>query len=166
MQLTLLRRPAASSLLPDQPGIVIRPVAAADIPALADLFVKCSPEYSATEPDEARSSVVAAWCGEYGKWRRSASMLAEVEGDLCGAVFVVDDPPWEDVAGLAFVIDLFVAPSRRGQGLAERLLRSSLATMAHEVVGLRVDSDNIAAVPLYLRLGFAEPQAEKKGSAS
>lgn len=158
MQLTMVRDLTdAPEPPPGRPGVVIRPIEESDLAAVGRLYGACYPAGEVGDEAEAVADVRASWRGEYGAWSREASLLAEVGGRLVAAVLVVDRPPWDDAADLVFVIDLFTEPARRQRGLGEVLVRTSLAAVDRErVVGLRVDSENAAAVSLYRKLGFRE----------
>jgi ribosomal protein S18 acetylase RimI-like enzyme len=158
MQLTMARDlTGAPEPPPGRPGVVIRPIEESDLAAVGRLYWSCYPAGEVGDEAEAVADVRASWRGEYGAWLHEASLLAEVNGRLAAAILVVDRPPWDDVADLVFVIDLFTEPARRRRGLGEALVRTALAAVDRDrVVGLRVESENDAAVSLYRTLGFHE----------
>jgi len=62
-------------------------------------------------------------------------------------------------AGEAEILSIAVVASRKGRGLAGRLLRhhlGRLAAVAVRTVFLEVDEDNVPALRLYRRAGFRE----------
>lgn len=157
-QLTLVRMPAAGSPgpVPEGPGR-LRAIEEADLEAVGRLYAASYPADVVGDEAAAVADIRASWAGEYGTWLHEASLLVELDRQPVAAVLTVDRPPWDDVADLVFVIDLFTHPDYRGQGLAERLVRAALAAVGPDrVVGLRVESDNEPAVRLYRRLGFRE----------
>lgn len=157
-QLTLVRMPSAGSPgpVPDGPGR-LRPIEETDLQAVGRLYAASYPADVVGDETAALEDIRASWEGAYGTWLPGASLLVEEGGQPVAAVLTVDRPPWEDVADLVFVIDLFTHPDHRGRGLAERLVRAALAAVdPGRTVGLRVDSDNGPAVRLYHRLGFQE----------
>jgi ribosomal protein S18 acetylase RimI-like enzyme len=158
VQLTLIRVPEAGSPgpVPDGPGR-LRPIGEADLEAVGRLYAASYPTDLVGDEAAAVEDIRASWAGEYGTWLHEASLLVELGGQPVAAVLTVDRPPWDDVADLAFVIDLFTHPDHRGRGLAGRLVRAALAAVGPDrVVGLRVESDNGPAVRLYRRLGFRD----------
>jgi ribosomal protein S18 acetylase RimI-like enzyme len=76
--------------------------------------------------------------------------LAEAGAELAGACLC-----WSE----GWVKDLAVAPSARGRGLGEALMRQAFAEFHRRglaTVGLKVDADNpTGAVRLYERVGMA-----------
>lgn len=84
-------------------------------------------------------------------------MVVEQVDELVGATQVVRSAPWDDVPSGPFLIELFVHPQHRRQGLARALLVRSIAPLrAAEAatVALRVDSTNTPAVELYRSIGL------------
>ena len=66
-------------------------------------------------------------------------------------------PPWDDVAEQIFVIDLFVHPDHRGEGIGRTLLSTALERVPYDrIIGLRVESENSAAIALYTSIGFTQ----------
>lgn len=105
--------------------------------------------------NEATADVRAAWQGEYGQWLPDASLGAWRGAELLGAILTVRDAPWDDVPPGPFIIDLFVIPAARRQGIARALVTAAVGAVP-EPVALRVDDNAPAARALYLRLGFRE----------
>lgn len=76
-----------------------------------------------------------------------------------GAREIVGFCVWQEVADEAHVHNVAIAPDRRGQGLARRLLAACLGTAAARGarhVFLDVREGNAPARALYARLGFRE----------
>ena len=105
--------------------------------------------------DEATADVRATWQGEYGLWLPDASLGAWRGDELLGAVLTVRDAPWDDAPPGPFIVDLFVIPSARRQGIARALVTAAVGAV-REPVALRVDDTAPAARALYLHLGFRE----------
>jgi [ribosomal protein S18]-alanine N-acetyltransferase len=159
MQLTLVREPTipGPARLPPE-GIHVRVIEEGDLEAVGRLYYSAGyPDDAVDEEADAVAEIRASWDGAYGAWAHGASLLAEHDGALVAAVLTVDSPPWDDVADLVFIIDLFTAPALRGRGIAGALMRTALAAVAaSREVGLRVDSENEPAVRLYHTLGFRD----------
>lgn len=156
MQLTLISEPGrnvSAGALP--PGAVARPIEEADLDRLGHLYWASYPRGEVGTLADAVADVQASWDGEYGRWVHDASLLVEEEGAPVAAVLVVDRPPWPDVSDLVFIIDIFTDAGRRGRGFAAHLMAASLSAVdPARAVGLRVESENAAAVRLYDKLGF------------
>ncbi|MGO0575874.1 N-acetyltransferase family protein [Ornithinimicrobium panacihumi] len=166
MQLTLIR-PAGTPAPPGaEPGIapaddeahavpMVRPILERDLEAVGRLYHRASPDGEVGDLQEAVDDIRASWAGDYGSWLPGASLLAEVRDEPVAAVLTVDSPPWDDVADLVFIIDLFTHPDHRGRGLASLLVELAVAAVdPARDIGLRVESDNAPAVAIYRRLGF------------
>lgn len=135
----------------------MRRIGEADLESVGRLYAVCWSASAVGDETAAITEIRAAWHGEYGVWLRDCSLIAELDGRPIAAVLVVDLPPWDDVSDLVFVIDLFTEPDHRRRGLGEALLAASLnAIDTDRIVGLRVDSENTAAVSLYRKLGFGD----------
>lgn len=159
-------------------GTSLRPIAPADSDAVGELYHRCLPAEERTTVQNAIADINLAFEGEYGRLIGPASLLAARPGstdqgtelhassgggdveELLGAVLTVDSPPWPDVEDLVFLIELFVAPEARRQGIARALLTQAIGAVRREhpgrVIGLRVESGNSGAVHLYRSLGFVE----------
>jgi ribosomal protein S18 acetylase RimI-like enzyme len=164
VQLTLARpldvtSPPAAYPCPD--GYSVRPSEPADIDSLAALyFASCQPRAEVATPQQARSEMAASFAGEFGELWVALSLVAhDDERQPVSAIQVVRRAPWDDTPPGPFVIELFTSPDHRRQGLGRHLLAEALrgATEAAEtVIGLRVESENTAAVSLYRDLGFTD----------
>ena len=86
-----------------------------------------------------------------------ALLVAECDFDLVGCL--IHQPTfssWRGANGL-FVVDLFVRPDRRGQGIGLALLREAARLgLAQGAAFMRLDvePDNAGAIRFYRRLGF------------
>jgi ribosomal protein S18 acetylase RimI-like enzyme len=107
----------------------------------------------------ALADMEATFAGEYGRLWLAASLVAEAaNGTLASIVQVVTHAPWPDVPDSPFIIEAFTRPEYRRSGLARTLLIHSLRVAAeaeHDAVGLRVMSENKAALAMYESLDFA-----------
>ena len=177
MQLTLLRpaglclRPASlggRTGLPEEDrlhaeppecaeGVGIRPISRdpESIERIGRLYFRSYPDGEVGTCEEAVADVEATSAGEYGAWVPDACLVAEEGGEPVGAILVTDNPPWDDVEGLTFIVDLFVAPDKRERGIGDALVGAALAAVGGREVGLRVESENAAARRIYERHGFA-----------
>ena len=143
---------------PERPeGVCIRRVSQdrESIERIGRLYFRSYPDGEAGTREEAVADVEATSAGDYGTWVPEACLVAEEGGEPVGAILVTDNPPWDDVEGLTFIIDLFVAPGKRGRGIGGALVDAALAAVGDREVGLRVESENAAARRIYERHGFA-----------
>ena len=122
------------------PGIVVRPVTEADLPALIAL----------EQHPEAQVS------------RRRFSEQAE--GGNVYFIAVVDDRPLgtavldlRDPDMVPELRDMYVYPAARRQGVGQALtqhIEAEARALGHEEIFLGVDPDNFEAIPLYISLGY------------
>ncbi|QCV88148.1 GNAT family N-acetyltransferase [Acidipropionibacterium jensenii] len=93
--------------------------------------------------------------GGFGRWLPQASFLARDDsGRSVGAIVTAleDD-------GTPFIVFVFVAPDRGGQGIASGLIGRSCRTLCesgYSTVRLWVNTANERAVSLYRRLSFVD----------
>jgi ribosomal protein S18 acetylase RimI-like enzyme len=150
--------------------ISIREYEPADLAALRACFIALQDAVRVYEPrlrpgaeivDEYHA-VVRKRCAE----QAGAIFLADAQGEVVGYVTVLarvpyeelDDPPGE----YAYVMDLYVHESLRGQGIGRALLaRAEAHARSQGASELRIGAlaGNVGARELYLGLGFA-PQLE------
>jgi [ribosomal protein S18]-alanine N-acetyltransferase len=159
MQLTLVRESGILGRAPLSPeGIHVRAIEEGDLQAVGGLYYSAGyPDEAVAQTADAVAEIRASWDGAYGAWVPEASLLAEHDGALVAAILTVDSPPWDDVADLVFIIDLFTVPALRGRGIGRLLVRTALAAVGvTREVGLRVDSENEPAVRLYRTLSFRD----------
>ena len=138
-------------------GVCIRRISQdrESIERIGRLYFRSYPDGEAGTCEEAVADVEATSVGDYGTWVPEACLVAEEGGEPVGAILVTDNPPWDDVEGLTFIIDLFVAPGKRGRGIGGALVGAALAAVGDREVGLRVESEKAAARRIYERHGFA-----------
>jgi GNAT superfamily N-acetyltransferase len=130
----------------------------ADIDQLAALyFASYQPRDVVATQQVARAEMAGSFAGDFGELWLDLSVVACDPRRLVSAIQVVRRAPWEDTPPGPFVIELFTSPHHRRQG--RHLLTEAIrgATEAGEtVIGLRVESENPAAVTLYRDLGFTD----------
>jgi ribosomal protein S18 acetylase RimI-like enzyme len=164
VQLTLARpldttAPPATALRPA--GYSVRRAEPSDIDQLAALYLASYPPSAGVATlQQARTEMAASFAGDYGPlWLDLSLVACDAQDRLVSTIQVVRRAPWDDTPPGPFVIELFTSPEHRWRGLGRHLLVEALhgaATSAETVIGLRVDSENIAAVTLYRDLGFME----------
>lgn len=136
-----------------------RPSAESDIQALGELY------FTSYEPGLAKNTVEAATAeirgtlaGEHGTFLYEASpIVTDEHGGLIAAVLVVDRAAAEDMPDCPFILELFTHYEHRRKGLADQLVRASMATLhesGYEQIALRIRDDNAAALALYLSMDF------------
>jgi ribosomal protein S18 acetylase RimI-like enzyme len=100
---------------------------------------------------------------DFDLWWAATRHDPEFDANLCFCV--VQD---EHLVGFelcwtsGFIKDLVVLPFLRHQGVGEALLRHAFATFKARgatEVALKVEADNLAAIRLYRKVGFADPAA-------
>lgn len=159
MQLTLLAAVedviAREYLLPTHYSL--RPVHKTDEFALAELYYHVYTPEIVQSRDEAQQEIQLTFAGEYGQLLPELSPVTLWNDTLVGSVLTVEQAPWPDTPQGLFVIEVMTHADHRRRGLA----RASLGWTAkhaflsgHKTIGLRVESENIAAVKLYHSLGF------------
>jgi GNAT superfamily N-acetyltransferase len=141
-------------------SVTVRPVAPADLPALAGLFLRVY-ESRIEIFDEAAAEMRSAFDGTWGVLWPEASLSAWRGDELVAVVQTVHRPSRESMPtapDCPWLIDVFTHPRHRRTGLARGLVIAACEVMqaaGEERVGLTVDDDNIPAVALYKSLGFA-----------
>jgi len=147
------------SPLPD--GVTARPIVAADVPALAALYLRAYDPPAVGTYDEAVAEMVSAFDGTWGVLWPEASLSAWIGDELVGVVQCVHRPSTEmgDAPDCPWIIEVFTDPGRRRSGLARALIVAVchvMDTAGERLVGLTVDDGNVAALGLYMSLGFSE----------
>ena len=136
-----------------------------DIRDLANAYAAAyPPEIGAASTAEAIAEMTATFAGEYGTLRPDAShAVRSVDGTAMGAILVTERSIWdEDIEG-PFIIDLFIHPDVRNEGLGlelvERAIRACVAS-GDDSLSLRFgEGTSPAASRIYSRLGFRAPLA-------
>jgi aminoglycoside 6'-N-acetyltransferase len=129
--------------------VLLRPLAAEDVPAIAEIQAQPSVARWWGDPDEADLRHKAGGTAD------ETAFAIEVDGVVVGLIqYHEEDDPMYRHAG----IDLFLSQDVRGQGLGTDAVR----TLAHYLVGERghhrlvIDpaADNTAAIRAYEKVGF------------
>jgi ribosomal-protein-alanine N-acetyltransferase len=164
VQLTLTRPLDLASQPAEHPcpeGYSVRPTEPADIDSLAELYLASYPPTAEVATlQQARAEMAASFAGDFGPlWLDLSGVACDGERRLVSTIQVVRRAPWDDTPPGPFVIELFTSPDHRRHGLGRHLLIEALrgaTTSAETVIGLRVESENAAAVSLYRDLGFTD----------
>ena len=103
-----------------------------------------------------RASFTAPWKREHFQHEidapHSFPLVALLEGRLVGYICLMS--LFEE----AQILDIAVAPDRRGKGVAAALMESAIALAVEkgaETLALEVRSTNVSAITLYERFGFS-----------
>ncbi|MDO5080160.1 GNAT family N-acetyltransferase [Buchananella hordeovulneris] len=140
--------------------VQVRELEVSDCEELSQLYLDSYPPgVAAGSLEEAQAEMRLAFDGGFGQLIPEAT-LGAFDGDrLIGAVMTVVDPPWDDVPPGPFIIELFVAPDARSQGVATALLSlaaENCSRQGQDTLSLRVDMHTASeAFRLYEFLGFA-----------
>lgn len=139
--------------------IEAREATEADIPRLGELYFSAyDPGVASESLDAAVADIHATFAGKYGPYMPLASPVAlNGQGEIIAAIMVVERSVQKDTPEAPFIIELFTDRSHRRQGLAEELVIACMDRLFHagyHEVALRVDSENSAAMALYLSLDF------------
>lgn len=115
---------------------------------------------------EAIDDIVGNFAGRNGALVAESSVVAvhRTSRRILGAVFTVTAAPWPDTPQGAFVIDVFVSPQFRRQGIARALLLAAMAAAPGDTIHLRVEDDNAAALRLSESLGFTDAARDEPES--
>lgn len=147
-----------------------RPATPEDVQVLAELYSSAYETSNASQVGEPVSSIEEAlevlqglFDGQYGPFLAEASpVVVDEDGAIVAAALVVTQRTGEGMPEDPYLFELFTHTTRRRQGLAEQLVRSSAAALnqaGHERMSLRIADDNSAALALYLTLNFSRWQA-------
>lgn len=139
--------------------MLIRHAAAYDAAALSTLLTACLresyPGHSGSSPDQLRRDVLI-------DPPRHHVLLAEIDGELIGFIAwdVVYDMHW--AVGGAQIADLYVAPARRGLGIALALVAAAAAEVhaggGHFLRGGAYDRESTRRA--YARVAVVQPSGE------
>lgn len=136
-----------------------RAIKAGDLPTLTDLYLHAYPhEASHPGPGKPADTISAIFDGTHGTPIPQASLLTDnAEGRITAAIITTERALGNDGSRTAFIAELFTHPDHRRQGLAEDLLShamQALHELGHRTLAVTVDSNNAAAIALYLSRDF------------
>jgi ribosomal protein S18 acetylase RimI-like enzyme len=139
-QATFRLRPDDHRPLGEPPeGVVVRVATPEDLPAALQLYRECFPQGRFPE---------AVWRDNLGA---GTVYAAETDGDIVAVLNVDPSDRW--------IYHVGVTESERNRGVGSLLLSRSLELFWHDhpgaSLGLDVDADNVPAIRLYRRQGFA-----------
>jgi ribosomal protein S18 acetylase RimI-like enzyme len=130
--------------------VTIRPATDADVPAVTRIWREGWPDgHEGHVPAELAAEWTSASFDQRTLERISTTWVAEGDGAVAGFVVVVD----------AEVEQIYVDRSRRGGGVAERLLRHAEAVIGQKgrrTAWLAVVAGNVRARRFYARLGWRD----------
>ena len=146
--------------------MTIRPALLRDIGVIAALYRVLFAEIAALQPELWRPAEMSrSFLAELIVGERSAILLAEEEGQVTGFAVVQDrdTPPLSCVRKnrFCYLMDMVVAPSRRGRGLGRALLESAECWARErnlKWIELNVLEENKGAYRLYERVGLLPAQ--------
>lgn len=142
------------------PAAGVRHMQPTDLRPVAELyFAAYEPGEACSSLEEALADTQASFDGKYGEFWWDGSFVHESQGRVAAAVMTVRRAPWDDTPDGPFIIELFTDPDHRRRHLARDLVELVLveaSAQGESVVGLRVSSDNDAAIRLYRGLGFVD----------
>jgi N-alpha-acetyltransferase 10/11 len=134
-----------------------RPIKAADLPDLTDLYRGVYAQKTG-DPGTPEGGIKAVFDGAHGALIPEASLLtADAEGRITAAIIITERVVGTDSPKTAFIAELFTHPDYRRQGLAETLLShatQALHETGHKTLAVTVHSSNSAAIALYLSRDF------------
>ena len=111
--------------------MIIRPLAAADLPSIFAIQA-ASPEAAQWDPAD---------------YLEHLCLVADMDDELCGFVVARETAP-----GQHEILNLAVASGHRGEGIARALLQSAMGTQ--QTWFLEVRESNQAAIAFYAAAGF------------
>lgn len=155
-----LRSRPTSSAIESEENVAVRTPSRSDIPQIGQLYFEAyDPGLTGENVEEAVADIEASWNSEYGEFWEEASVVAELNGKIVGALLAVKQAPWELTPDGPFIIELFVDSEVRGRGVARQLMERGLHAMKVQgasSASLRVLADNTRAQNFYRSLGFTE----------
>lgn len=118
------------------PGIALRPLVATDSASLAQLYLDSYPPgVAVADLAEAQADVDATFNGEYGEIWPAASLVATSYEGPVGSIQVVRRSIWDGDPQGPFIIELFVSPAVRHQGIATAAARPKCESVPHGRTG-------------------------------
>jgi GNAT superfamily N-acetyltransferase len=144
---------------PTNDQIIVRAAHINDVPRLCELLLLLFTQEADFQPDIAKQSRALRLIIEQPEMGR---ILCAVEGDaIIGMISLLYTISTAEGGRAAWVEDLIVQPTRRGQGIGEQLLQAIIsegrATGCLRLT-LLTDGDNAKAQHLYTRAGFVRSQ--------
>ncbi|WP_026536291.1 GNAT family N-acetyltransferase [Arthrobacter sp. H14] len=143
-----------------EPKVAMRPINAADVPTLAELYFNAyvPAAIEGWSPAEASSRLHGLINGGHERPISMASLLAEdTDSQITAAIVVLEGASGDEKEQPAFIAELFIHPEHQRKGLAQELLHSAmnaLHAMGRSTIAVTVDSANAAAMALYLSMDF------------
>lgn len=136
-----------------------RAIKSGDLSTLADLYLHAySHGASHLGPGKPADTFSAIFDGTHGTPIPQASLLtANAEGRITAAIITTERALGNDGSRTAYIAELFTHPDHRRQGLAEDLLSHAMHALhglGHRTLAVTVDSNNAAALALYLSRDF------------
>jgi GNAT superfamily N-acetyltransferase len=149
------RQPAASG------DAAIRRATPGDAEAVARLLHDFQLEFEEPSPG------LEALAERYAELIRNREMIVLLVGDGPEGFAQLRFRPWVYSAGLhSYLEELYVVPSRRGQGLGRALLEAAMdaaRSEGAEQMELGTSGDDVAARALYESVGFTNREARPDG---
>ncbi len=137
--------------------LIIRDATIEDAAAIRDLVAALARETIGA--DQQVMSVESARRWGFGAHRAFECLVAARGGAIVATVLFYDEfSSWRGKKGI-YILDIYIAPPARGQGLGRRLiaeLARRAAARGAFYVRLAVDQANIHAVNFYEAIGFEE----------
>lgn len=137
----------------DQP-IAYEPLTRTHRELVADLYLASyPPQVGATDIDGAIAEIDATYAGDFGQLINDASLVALRDGQAVGSIQVVHRSPWDPDLHCPFIIELFVRPDARDQGIARALLKYAAANcqrLGETRIALRTSDEGTSAAACHL----------------
>lgn len=132
----------------------IRPLAAADLPACAQIL--CDVYNNDLWQCRWSMETAQAYLADYMAAQRFIGYAAVTESLLVGAVFAHEKIWWNNVE--VFIDEMFVLPAHQGQGIGRALMNHLEAYVRQRgLAGLTLTTNRYAPAPeFYRRLGFSD----------
>lgn len=135
-----------------------RPAQPEDAEALARLYFASYDDSRFASQADAQAEMARILQGEHGEFYPAASpVVTDERGRIIAAALCLKHRVVTEPKSIPTIYELFTAASRRREGLAEQLIRSSIDRMftdGYDQVSVRISENNAAALALYLTLDF------------
>jgi len=144
------------------PACLIRPFLATEWQAYREIRLRAladAPHAFSTTLDTQQVLAPEAWAARLDAAAASGKdypLLAERQGEAVGMAWAKVDA---DDASIVNLFQMWVAPGARGQGIAGALLDAAIGwarARQAQALQLGVNCDNLPAIGLYQRIGFAD----------